>query len=557
MQTRYYILSLLAVIVLNVGLLGTRCRRDLSSDHRYTISPTTREMLRGWHTEKTTFSVDNYLCGELNAGFSALSQSTADMLRELGQYVAIEVRQQDPTEMEAAEQRALHDLLERYGYHPIEIHESTGKGEKRQTIAYPYLRVSNGTRSTLVALVDNNPMRTGQENLNSSEQSLEYNIVRAMAQLQSPKRSKVAFIEGHGELPELNTASLEFALSRYCDVYYGRLSSADNCLDEFDCIIVADPQTPFTDADKYIIDQYIMHGGRVLWLLSGVQMSEQVLSQQGFTPVIARDLRLQDMLFRYGVRVNNDLLQDVSCLPIRVDMSTDPTRHDYHPMPWTYAPLLSCSADSYISRGVTQVSAVFASTIDLVGEGEGQHRQILLTSSSTAKTTGTPAKVDLEDMTPLIETFNRSNLPVGVAIDGRFESLFAHRLTPREVESSRPTAKEGESRQVIIGSGSIARNETQSGRPLPLGFDRYTQMQFGNCDLLTNAVLYLTDSQNLLQLRQKDLQIRLLSKKSIKQSMTTIQTLSIALPLLVLLLTAMCFYIARKQIYSKPYNNRL
>ena len=399
-------------------------------------------------------------------------------------------------------------------------------------------------------LLENNPVLSGADNLNNSIESLEYTLMRAMSELQTDELPKVAFLEGHGELPEVYTLDLQRALSRYCDVYYGQLTDRADCLDEFSCVVIADPTQPFSERDKYIIDQYIMHSGNVLWTMSGVRFSEKVLSQQGFTPVMPLDLHLQDMLFKYGFRVNTCLVQDIQCLPLSVDMSPDPSQHDYHTMPFTYSPLLLTASDNAVTRNLTQVSAPFASTVDLVGDGEGQTRQLLLATSSNSRVTPAPAQVDLGDLTPDPQAFNRQHLPVAVSIDGRFESLFAHRLVPDSVTTNRPTAASGEARQIVVACGNSIRNELQGSQPLPLGYDRVSKLQFGNRDFFVNAILWLTDRHDLLSLRNKNITLRVLNKQHTQQRLTVNRILSILLPLSLLALAAIAVAFARKRKYT-------
>lgn len=550
MKTNYYILTILCLVVLNIALTSVHLRADLSSDKRYTLSETSCSMLRGFDNEGATFKADLWLAGGLNAGFSGLSRATADLLREMSEWVDIEVATYSPNELSDSEQEAIIKQLSDFGYHPVQVYENTGNAERRQTIVYPFLRLADSKRSVVVPLLLNDPTQSGADNLNHSLESLEYTLMRALSELKTDKRPKVAFIEGHGELPEIYTLDLQQALSRYCDVYYGSLTNDAGCLDDFNCIVIADPTQPFSERDKYIIDQYIMHSGNVLWTLSGVRFSEQVLSTQGFTPVLPLDLNIQDMLFKYGIRINADLVQDLQCLPLSVDMSADPNQHDYHTLPFTYSPLLLTATDNPITRNLPQVSAPFASTVEFVGDSEGQDRRLLLATSSNSRITAAPARVDLGDLSPDLNAFNRQLLPVAVSIDGEFTSLFAHRLVPDSVTTSRQTLAQGNARQVIVACGNSIRNEVQSGKPLPLGYDRVSKLQFGNRDFFVNAILYLTDRHELLSLRQKSLTLRLLNRQLTHQRLTLNRIVSILLPLSLLAIAAAAVGLTRKRKYT-------
>ena len=502
------------------------------------------------------------LNGQLNAGFAKLSSATYDMLSELSQFVTIEIIKSS----DDAQTGQLQQWLSSMGYQPTQIYETTGDGRQQQTIVYPYCLLSlsgdsqdSGTADTdgrkpfIVAnLLVNNPSQSGAENLNSSVEQLEYTLLQAIHVLCSENKPKIAFIEGHGELPEMNTADLQQALTPYFDIYFGTITDDAQCLNDFNAIVIADPTQPFSEHDKYIIDQYIMRGGRVLWTVNGVRFSDEVLTNNGFTPALPLELNLQDMLFKYGIRVNHNIVQDIQCLPVPVDISADPARHDYHPMPWVYSPLLIPSAGNAVTHSLMPVNATFASTISLVDNATGQqNRDTLLATSSNSRTLATPAEIDLTDLTQDPSLFTSSRLPVAVSVDGMFTSLFEHRLIPENVTNAVEKLTQGQSRQVVVACGSAIRNEVQNGKPLPLGYDRYSKMQFSNRDFFVNTLLYLTDCDNLLQLRKKDLTLRLLNKQRTHNNIPLIRTLVILLPLLILALTAFAIRTINRKRYSE------
>ena len=248
------------------------------------------------------------------------------------------------------------------------------------------------------------------------------------------------------------------------------------------------------------------------------------------------------MLFRYGVRVNPALVQDLQCLPVPVDVSEDPNQPNWQPMPWTYAPLLLTSQTSPITRGVMQVTATMASCLDLVGENDGLHKEIMLATSSASKLTGTPAEVDLSLTTGNEEEYRYAFIP----------SLYAHQMPPEDLTLRAPLRKTSEpTKQVVVAAGSVIRNEWQQGRPVPLGYDRYTRTQFGNCDFLVNAVLYLTDDTGWMSLRQKEVTLRLLNDQRARNQRVMAQVVSIVVPLVLLAITGGVVLLIRKRRYTK------
>ena len=275
---------------------------------------------------------------------------------------------------------------------------------------------------------------------------------------------------------------------------------------------------------------------------------------------MALDLNLTDMLFRYGVRVNPTLLQDVQCLPVPVNVSSDPQQPNLQPVPWYYAPLLLTSQASPITRNIGQVSSMFASPVDVVGGEDGIRKEVLLATSTATRLIPTPAEVDLGDLNPDMSTFRYQYVPVAVALEGRFPSVFAHRMVPEGIELAAAGGAIGGnsevSRQVVVASGSVIRNEIQQGKALPAGYDRYSGMQFANRDFLVNAVLYLTDEQGLIPLRQKTIALRLLNDRRAHEQRTQMQLFSTITPVALLAFIGLIVFLIRRYKYTRAYAAR-
>lgn len=528
---------LLALVVANLLMQHVVVRWDMTNDQRYSIAPTTKELLQQLDAP---VQITILLDGELNAGFLRLQRATIELIEELGVVKGTEITYRISTE----------NIPQ--GITPTLIHERTHKGQTAQTTIYPYALITYKGRTTIVELLRNNRGLSGEENLNNSIENLEFAFVEALHALTRNKVEKIAFLEGHGELDERDVYDLSQALSYYYQIDRGTLGNQTGVLDEYKAVIIADPQQPFSESDKYILDQYLMQGGRILWVVNGVRFSSETLSQSGMTPVIPLELNINDMLFRYGVRVNPVLVQDLQCLPLPVDVSTDPQQPNWQPMPWTYAPLLLTSQASPITRHLMQVSATMASAIELVGGEDGLKKTTLLATSSNSKLTTTPAKVDLSLFNGAEQDFQYAFIPVAASIEGVFTSLFAHLLPPEGVELHAPLRKQSEAtKQVVVAAGSTIRNEWQQGQPLPLGYDRYTQTQFGNRDFMVNAVLYLTDDTGWMSLRQKQITLRLINDQRAREARITAQVISIIIPLLILNLVGIGVTIVRRQKYTK------
>ena len=531
------ILVLVALALMNVLVHHVVCRWDMTDDKRYTISDPTKELLK---TLDSPLTVTVLLEGELNAGFTRLQKATDELLSEFSVYTA-----------ERVASRSLDASLVQ-GLDPIVIHERTHKGKMAQTTVYPYAIVEYKGKKRVVNLLQNQRGLSGEENLNNSIENLEYCMVEAIRGLVQTQVEKVVFLEGHGELGERDVYDLTQLLAQYYQVDRGCLGYEAGVLDSYAAVIIADPQLPFSEEDKYILDQYIMQGGRVLWVVNGVKFSSDFLESQGATPIVALDLDINDMLFRYGVRVRHGLVQDLQCLPVPVDVSTNPQQPNWQPMPWTYAPLLLTSQQSPITRNVAQLTATMASAVEIVGGEDGIHKEVLLATSSASKITAVPAQVDLSMGVDDEQSYQYAYIPVAVSLEGKFSSLYAHLGAPESIVTSAPVRKVSvPTRQIVVAAGSAIRNEWQHNQPLPLGYDRYTKTQFGNRDFMLNAVLYLTDNEGWLQLRQKEITLRLINDQRAQTARVKAQVMSMVIPLSILGLLGGMIMVVKKRKYVK------
>ena len=546
------VLSVLAAI--NAAAYFVPVRWDMTDDKRYSLSEASKSMLS---TMDDRASVTILLDGDLNAGFRRLKKATEEMIEEMGVYGKLKLKNYELTPSSP-------DSLAALGLRPIVIHEREQNGKTAQTTVYPYAIMEYKGRRAVVTLLKNTRGLSGEENLNASIEQLEFAFMEALHLLQQTETPRVAIIEGHGEPDEAHTYDLMSALSKYFAVDRGNISPTLSAgegeksaidvhvLDGYKAVLVVDPQEAFSEQERFVIDQYIMRGGSVLWALNGVRFSEDVLQREGFTPILPLELGLTDMLFRYGVRVNPALVQDAQCLPIPVNVSSDPSQPNLQPFPLTYAPLLLTSQGSPITKDMGQVMSTFVSPIDAVGGEDGIEKRVLLATSTASRVTATPGEVDLNDLNPDMSAFRYQYVPVAVSMEGEFASAFAHRMTPAGVETDEPVRKKSvRTRQVVIGSGSILQNETQKGQTLPMGYDRYSGMQFSNRDFAANAVLWLTDSEGLISLREKSVVLRLLNDKRAHDQRRQVQTVSTILPVAILAIIGGMVFVARKRKYEK------
>jgi len=533
-------------------------RIDLTSEKRYSISQPTKTLLK---KANAPLEVSIYLDGDLNPGFTRLKNSTKNLLDEMSVYAAegIDMEFINPsTAATQAEREQKYLELEAEGMTPTAIYERDKEGKSIQKIVFPWVKMTYGNKTVVVNLLKNIRGLQGEENLNISIENLEFEITDGIRRLINSQVSKIAFIEGHGELNEAQTYDISKVLSRYFQIDRGTLATDATILAEYKAIIIAKPTQPFSESDKYIIDQYIMNGGKVLWLMDGVRVSMENLSTTGISPAIALDLNLDDLLFKYGIRIQPVLLQDVQCASVPVNIAPEGAQPQFEPTPWFFAPLLLTSSQHPISKNITEVRSEFVSTIEVVGENNNTKASLLLATSDNTHVFSTPATIDLSEThdTKDKNYFNMSYMPVSVLVEGEFESNFANRMRPKEITNAFPLLKKSlKTRQIFVADGDIIRNETNGiasdSTTLPLGFDRYMNQQFGNRDFIANAVLYLTDDEGWIDLRSRSLKLRLLNKQLVNNERLTIQLVSILTPLLLLAIFAVLYNILRKRKYTK------
>ena len=531
-------------------------RIDLTSDKRYSIADQTKMLMA---KTDSPLKVVVYLDGDLNPGFLRLKKSTAELLDELSVYSNhnIDIQFENPSLADSPEQREKkYTELQNRGLAPTAVYERDKEGKSIQKVIFPWIEMTYKGKKVQVCLLKNILGNSGDENLNISVENLEFEITDGIRRLVNTEVSKIAFLEGHGELSEAETYDISKTLSKYFQIDRGTIATNATILDNYKAVIIAKPTKPFSESDKFIIDQYIMHGGRVLWLLDGVRISKENLSTIGLSPAIELDLNLNDQLFRYGVRINPVLLQDVQCASVPVNIARVGATPQFEPTPWYFAPLLLTSPEHPITRNITEVRSEFCSGIDLVGDNKQVKSQLLLATSDNTHIVGAPTTIDLsQKIKPNDKAyFNAGYVPVAVAMEGNFESDFANRMIPAGLTNTSPIRRQSlNTRQIVVADGGIIRNETteKDSTTLPLGFDRYMNQQFGNKDFIQNAVLYLADNDGWMQLRSRTLKLRLLNKRITNEDRITWELINVLVPLGFLLIFGIGYQIQRKRKYTK------
>ena len=531
-------------------------RIDLTSDKRYSISDQTKNLMA---KVDEPLRITIYLDGDLNPGFQRLKKSTRELLDELAVYSdkSFEINYMNPSLADSPQEREKkYGELQAAGFSPTAVYEHDKEGKSIQKVIFPWIEIGYKNKKVQVCLLKNILGNSGEENLNISIENLEFEITDGIRRLVNTEVSKIAFIEGHGELSEAQTFDISKSLSRYFQIDRGILATNAAILNPYKVIIIAGPTKPFSESDKFIIDQYIMNGGRVLWLIDGVRIARKNLSTIGLSPAMEQDVNLSDQLFRYGIRINPVLLQDVQCASVPVNIAQAGANPQFELTPFFFAPLLLASPEHPVTRNITEVRSEFCSGIDLVGDNKQVKFQLLLATSDNTHVIGTPTTIDLNQKVKANDKayFNLAYLPVAIAMEGNFESDFANRMIPKELTNTMPIRKlSPNTRQIVVANADIIRNEisTKDSTAIPLGFDRYMNQLFGNKDFIQNAVLYLADNDGWMQLRSRSLKMRLLNKKTANEDRLVIQLANVVIPVSILLIFGIGYQIVRKRKYTK------
>lgn len=557
-KASHIILFIIAVIA--VYFISERhfFRIDLTSEKRYSLSENTQNLLGSLDDELQVYI---YLDGDLNAGFLRLRKSVKEMLDEFDAYAGAKVHYTfvNPSAGATNEERdKKYEELEKRGMRGILVHDRDQEGQAMQKVVFPWIELTYKGKSRPVNLLKNIPDKSGEENLNTSIETLEYEITDALRLMTTTQIPKVAFLEGHGEWVQPLVYDLTQELSHYYQVDRGSITDDPNILDGYKALIIAAPTEKFSEKDKYVIDQYIMKGGKVLWLLDGARISLDSLSTASQTIGVENDLNLSDQLFNYGARINADLVQDVQCLLIPVNTARMGDQPKYEPMPWYYSPLALAVPIHPISKNLAPVKTEFVSSIDFVNEELDVKKTPLLVTSTGTHVQNVPSVVSMDVVN--VEKngyyFNKHNIVVGAILEGIFPSVFTNRTMPEGINTTETIKTESKpTKMVIIADGDLIRNDIQGKgenmNVLPLGYDRYMNQQFGNKEFLLNAVNYLTDDDGWMALRSREIKLRLLNKPAIIGQRTFWQIANITLPLLLLGLFGLAFNFIRKRKYTK------
>ncbi len=534
-------------------------RIDMTSEKCYTLNPVTKETLKNLND---IVHIRVYLDGDLPIGFMRMRRELKETLDEFKAYGGNMFHYEfiNPSaSVNSKDREALYRDLYEKGIEPTNVQESNPKGGSSQRIVFPGAIVSFMGKESPLNLLKNNPNLSGDENINISIQNFEFALMQVIIKLSQTNQPKIAFVHGHDELDEFETGDIVQELASQYEVHRVILGGEVGGLDPYSLVVVAGPKKQIPEADKLVLDQYLMNGGKILWFVDAVNVSIDSLSQGATTLAYPNNTNLEDMLFRYGVRVNPVLIQDMQCAVIPVNVALAGQDPRFSPVPWVYFPLLNAPETHPITRNLNLIRSRFVSPIDTVGGNSNLAKRILLSTSPYSRTLNVPLFINLRqiEQSPLERDFNRSFIPVAALVEGTFNSVFTNRPLAAFNNGKPFNFKEKSipTRMLVVANSDIIRNDvsrrTDGAYITPLGYDKYTNQTFGNKEFVVNSVHFLVDETGLMELKNRDFKLRLLDKKKILEERKKWQLINLLIPSLTLIVLGIVWFFIRRYKFTR------
>jgi ABC-2 type transport system permease protein len=552
----------LLIVILAINLIAAQFhyRIDLTKEKRYTLSGPTKRLLRNLDGD---VNVDVYLKGDLKAGIKKLSKSTEELLEEFEEYSNGKVHFHffDPlTDLDDSAKQALVDSLGKMGIQPMTQVAQSKKGEEHsERFVLPGAMVKYKQSIFPVNLLKGVSNSDENSLYNNAEALLEYKFANAIDKITQKHVPAIGYVLGNGEPLDFSVYNLINGLRQNYNFGIFRLDSVPAISQKFNAIIIVKPNNKFTDAEKLKLDQYVMHGGNIIFMIDNLRAEMDSLKLDQETIAYDRGLNLDDLLFKYGARINQDLVQDMQCATLNFVVGMQGGKPQMQPLAWPYFPLLNGSLTNPISKNLDPVYAKFTNSVDTV-KANGIKKTILLQTSANGRIIGTPAMVSLESLKVANDksVFNQPNIPAAVLLEGKFHSLFANRISSAMIDTLAniykepflPTA-EKESKIIVCGSAEIFMNDVMQQGPAPMGYNKDIHYTFANQDFAQNCLDYLTSTSGILETRSKEFTLRLLDSKKVEEDKTFWQFINIVVPLLLVIFAGFVFQFVRKKKYAE------
>ena len=551
---------LLLLLGINWAASIWHTRIDFTNENRFTLSNASKTLLKEL---KAPVEVDVFLKGNYPSGFKKLSASTADMLQEFREIAGNNIQYNfiSPEEEMDGTGVTYGDTLTGLGLYPINLTSQVKEGQTQQFV-YPFALVHYNDRTIPVTLYQGKTPLINNQELNSSEAMLEYRLANAISKVTQESLAEVGYAIGNGEPMDYsgydlveNYLKIDYQLSLF------NINKQPFVPAAFKVLVMVKPTVPFTEQAKMKLDQYVMNGGKLLFFQDRLDAEMDSLQIKNEVIAYDRQLELNDLLFRYGVRMNTDLVMDLQCDYLPFDVNGN---GQFELLPWNYFPVLESKSDHPINKNLGFVSARFANSIDTV-EAQGIKKTILLSSSANARKIGTPARISGEENVAAAEDekYKTADIPVAVLLEGKFTSLFANRSSQAMRDSIEAYGGSflpqclADNKIIVVSDGDIVLNSViKGGQPIPMGMNPYTYgtqraFPFANKDFVQNCLEYLINENGLSEAKAKDYVVRLLDTKKVNEQKTMWQVINIAVPVLLVILFALVFQWIRRKKYSK------
>ncbi len=549
---KHILILVIALIAINFISSKVYKRFDLTSDNRYTLNTSAKDIVKDVNSP---IVVDVFLEGEdFPSEFRRLQNETKQLLEEFAAVNNnIVFNFINPLEDETTRERNIQQLTQR-GLTPMQLSVQE-KGKSSQAVIFPWALASYNAQTVIIPLVKNKIGASQQELVSNSVQHLEYAFADGFSKLTKPKRAKIAILKGNKQLEDKYLVDFAKTLKAYYYIAPFTLDSvASNpqqtlkAIQDYDLIISAKPTEAFSEAEKLVLDQFTMNGGKSLWLVDAVAMEKDSLyNASGTNYAVSRDLNLTDFFFKYGVRINPYMVSTLYSAPITLAMG-EGSQSQFQHLKWPYSPLAGSSSNHPIVNNLNLVRFDFANQIDTLKNNI--NKTILLETAPLTKLEGTPREVSLELVTKEQnpQTFNKGNQTLAVLLEGEFNSVYENRVKPLNISKS--VNKSVPTKMIVIADGDVIKNDFIRNKPQELGFDRWTGQTYGNKEFLLNAVNYLLDDNGLINIRSKEIAVAFLNQQKIASEKTKWQLINILLPLVLLAGFGFAFNYLRKKKYA-------
>ena len=543
-----FVLTVAILLLVNIIASQYFFRIDLTEDKRYTIAPATKKILK--NLDDVVY-VEVYLEGEFPAGFKRLQSSIKETLDEFSIYAGSKVQYKfiDPSaETDPQRRGRIYNQLAQRGIQPTNLFAKE-KDKQIEKLIFPGALVVYKEKEVPVQFLKGNKAAGSAEMLNQSVEGVEYELISAIRQLTIGNKKSIAFVEGHGEYPAKDVADAYQSLSKFYNVYRIKLEQI-NDLSDYDALIIARPQTAYPEQDKFKLDQYIVNGGKVLFFLDAVKVDMDSISANGAL-AIPYEYSLDDLLFKYGVRVNRNLIQDLNSGFYPMNVGTMGDKPQIQLVNWRYFPLLNTFGDNPIVKNLEAIYSKFISTIDTV-KAIGITKTPLIYTSQYCKVYSAPVDVQFNEARkqPDPRDYNQGPLPVCYLLSGEFASLYKNRPLPSPGLAFKEKNKS--SQLIVFSDADIIRNDIgKDGREYPLGFDRFSGNTFGNKAFVLNALDYMLNEEGLINVRAKEIMLRPLDKLKVEEERSQWQIINLVLPILLVIVFGIIRYYLRKRRYER------